>query len=73
MLDDIRTQVITHSIGIPAGTTQETLDAMRRRFADSLGQLPGILAFDAAHEPAEITLGPDPEVLPPEPRLKPRE
>jgi hypothetical protein len=46
---------------------------MRRGVADDLDELPGILEFEAAHSPAEITLGPESEILHSEPRLKPRE
>jgi hypothetical protein len=54
LLQDIATQVVTHQIGIPNGTGEQTLHARGGGFSGLLGQLPAIFALEVTEQSLQV-------------------
>jgi hypothetical protein len=55
--DTIGPRIVANEIGLPLGPGDEALPVDGSLFAQFFGQLPTVLAFDAADQSAEITSG----------------
>ena len=56
MLHDVLPKVVAHRIGVPLGRVQQTLNPLRVRFSDGLGQLPAVLAFHPPEQAEQVAL-----------------
>src|SRR5215207_1421134 len=54
MLDHVASEVVTHEIGVPVGSTQQVLKAVGCGITCHLGQLPAVLALYSGEQPAQI-------------------
>jgi hypothetical protein len=64
-------EVVADGVGIPVGSGQQVLDAVGRRVAQALGQLPPVLPLGAAEQPAGVADGTLPGLAPSEPATDP--
>jgi hypothetical protein len=56
MLHDILPEVVAHEVGVPLGRVQKTLNPLRVRFSDGLGDLPAVLAFHPPEQAEQVAL-----------------
>jgi len=71
VLHHVGAQVVAHRVRVPRRAIEELLEAIRRRVARRLGELPAVLALDTAQQPAQVGRRMPPRLRPREPRPDP--